>query len=139
MWEATFKMSPFCSSLETTPRAVGKAFKSRNCALAGWESRCQCLGRAWGYPEKLCSSTNSPGRVNVTRVITLKFISAIKCNCAHTADVSVLGKLSLAQEAVENVVLVAPTSAAVLLRGQQEGTATARQGASSLSSVFVFS
>lgn len=50
-----------------------------------------------------------------------KFISAVKCNCAHTADVSVLGELSSAQEAVENVVLVALTSAAVLLGGSRKG------------------
>lgn len=41
-----------------------------------------------------------------------KFISAIKCNYVHTADIFVLVKLSSAQEVVEDVVLVAHTSAA---------------------------
>lgn len=62
-----------------------------------------------------------------------KFISAIKCNYVHTADIFVLVKLSSAQEFVEDVVLVAPTSAAAGRdRHCQEGT-------SSLSSVFLSS
>lgn len=44
--------------------------------------------------------------------VYFKFISAIKCNYIHTADIFVLVKLSLAQEVVEDVVLVVHTSAA---------------------------
>lgn len=49
----------------------------------------------------------------------------MKCDCAHTADVSVLGEPSSAQE--ENVVLVALTSA-VLLGGTRKGLPQAGKG-----------
>lgn len=46
MWEATFKMSPFCFSFETTPRAMGKLLRaafvlwlSGKVAASAWAER----------------------------------------------------------------------------------------------------
>lgn len=59
-WEAMFKMLPFCFSLETTPRAAGKMFKSKNCALVFWQSRCQHLGTERGVTQKTSACSQTP-------------------------------------------------------------------------------
>lgn len=78
-------------------------------------------GQSVGLPRKALLIHKHPWKGECYPGNYFKFISAIKCNCARTADVSVLDKLSLAQKAVENVVLGVPTSAAVLLGGSRKG------------------
>lgn len=92
-----------------------------------------------GLPRKPLLVHKRPGKGECRLGNYFKFISAIKCNYVHRADAFVLVKLSLAQEVVEDVVLVTHTSAALSAGAAAGKDPHARQGTSSLSSLFISS
>lgn len=117
-------MSPFAFHLKPIQGPWGSVPEQELC-FGCLEKLLPVPGQSVGLPRKALLIHKHPWKGERYPGNYFKFISAIKCNCAHTADESVLGKLSLAHEVLGMLCWWHPPE---LLGGSRKGLPQTEKG-----------